>query len=65
MSIHNPFRLFALAVLVLLSQASTEADILRWDTGEVIPGTEGIVPGPRGRPSTLEHGGPQSPIRGF
>ena len=24
-----------------------QADILRWDTGEVIPGTEEIEPGPR------------------
>ena len=30
----------------LLASPSTNADIYRWDTGEVIPGTEGIEPGP-------------------
>ena len=30
----------------LLAAPSTNADIYRWDTGEVIPGTEGIQPGP-------------------
>ncbi|MCA9196668.1 MAG: pentapeptide repeat-containing protein, partial [Planctomycetales bacterium] len=33
----------ALAVLVFIT-AVGQADIFRWDTGELIPGTEGIVP---------------------
>jgi len=37
----------AAALIVLLSLASSaSADIYNWQTGEVIPGTEGITPGP-------------------
>ena len=37
----------AVAVLcTLLAAGPTHADIYRWDTGELIPGTEGIEPGP-------------------
>ena len=39
-----------LPVLILLTcgllGTAVRADIYRWDTGEVIPGTEGITPGP-------------------
>ena len=34
------------AVVFTLVFSSVHADIIRWDTGEVIPGTEGITPGP-------------------
>ena len=37
--------LLAVAVTVSSNQALL-ADILRWDNGELIPGTEGITPGP-------------------
>ena len=33
--------------LIFVAKPATQADIYRWDTGEVIPGTEGIEPGPR------------------
>ena len=38
----------AIRILLLagLCAATANADIYRWDTGEVIPGTEGIEPGP-------------------
>ncbi|MEX2141784.1 MAG: pentapeptide repeat-containing protein [Pirellulales bacterium] len=41
-------RLFSVGTsLVLMSlPAAAEADIFRWDNGQVIPGTEGIAPGP-------------------
>ena len=35
----------------------THADIYRWDTGEVIPGTEGIEPGPGVQLDHCEPGG--------
>ncbi len=35
-----------LCFIVLLISASARADIFRWDNGAVIPGTEGIKPGP-------------------
>ena len=35
----------ALAFLVAMA-ASSRADIFRWDNGQLIPGTEGITPGP-------------------
>jgi uncharacterized protein YjbI with pentapeptide repeats len=40
--------LFALliAAAALCSRSSTMADIFRWDTGQLIPGTENITPGP-------------------
>ena len=34
------------ALTVSVAQIPTHADIYSWDTGEVIPGTEGIEPGP-------------------
>ena len=37
--------LLALTFLAALNVSSL-ADISRWDTGEVNPGTEGIMPGP-------------------
>jgi uncharacterized protein YjbI with pentapeptide repeats len=40
-------RLLVLTLLVgAVSVSATQADIYRYDTGEVIPGTEGITPGP-------------------
>jgi len=36
----------AAACCILLSATSSPADIYSWRTGEVIPGTEGITPGP-------------------
>lgn len=38
--------------LILVAPSLLHADIYRWDTGEVIPGTEGIEPGPG---LTLDH----------
>jgi uncharacterized protein YjbI with pentapeptide repeats len=38
-------RLIGFAACLALP-ANAHADIYRWDTGEVIPGTEGITPGP-------------------
>lgn len=35
-----------LAALTLLASARLDADVINWQTGETIPGTEGIVPGP-------------------
>src|SRR5688572_17683129 len=32
--------------LLIASAAACQADIFRWDTGDVIPGTEFIEPGP-------------------
>jgi hypothetical protein len=37
--------LVALAFLVAMA-APSRADIFRWDNGQLIPGTEGITPGP-------------------
>ena len=34
------------AALTLLASARSDADVINWQTGETIPGTEGIVPGP-------------------
>ena len=31
---------------ILATAASAQADIFRWDNGQLIPGTEGITPGP-------------------
>ena len=41
-----PRCLLTLAVLLGTLAQPLPADIYRWDTGEVIPGTEGITPGP-------------------
>ena len=40
------WQLTVVALCTLLATSSAHADIYRWDTGEVIPGTEGIEPGP-------------------
>src|SRR5688572_14220084 len=32
--------------LVVVLSATARADIYRWDNGQLIPGTEGITPGP-------------------
>ena len=34
------------SVSLIAAASNLHADIYRWDTGEVIPGTEGIEPGP-------------------
>jgi uncharacterized protein YjbI with pentapeptide repeats len=36
----------SLVFLAIAASVRVRADIYRWDTGEVIPGTEGITPGP-------------------
>ncbi len=38
--------LLALALIVVSSDSSVQAEIFRWDTTQVIPGTEGILPAP-------------------
>ena len=40
------WQLTVVALCTLLAASLAHADIYRWDTGEVIPGTEGIEPGP-------------------
>jgi len=45
--------ILAIAVANLATQVA-RADIYRWDTGEVIPGTEGIQPAPDVELSHLE-----------
>ena len=40
------WQLTVVALCMLLAISSAHADIYRWDNGEVIPGTEGIEPGP-------------------
>ena len=35
-----------LCYLVVVLSATARADIYRWDNGQLIPGTEGITPGP-------------------
>ncbi|MFO0897978.1 MAG: pentapeptide repeat-containing protein [Pirellulales bacterium] len=35
-----------IAALLLAAPSLAEAQVLRWDNGQVIPGTEGITPGP-------------------
>ena len=43
----NQLRLFIVWLLVWFAASSiTRADVFRWDNGQVIPGTEGITPGP-------------------
>ena len=44
----RPMRLFSLASVVtcLAVAGLARADIFRWDDGQLIPGTEGITPGP-------------------
>ncbi len=42
----RPARLLTFAALLLAAPSLAEAQILRWDNGQVIPGTEGITPGP-------------------
>lgn len=37
---------FAFAVLASFASSVTDADILNWQTGETIAGTEGVIPGP-------------------
>ncbi len=39
-------RLFGLALGVVVACSPAAADITNWQTGQTIPGTEGIVPGP-------------------
>ena len=39
-------RLTLLLALLCVPFCTAHADVRRWDTGEVIPGTEGITPGP-------------------
>ena len=39
------WQLTVVALCTLLVTPAAHADIYRWDTGEVIPGTEGIEPG--------------------
>ncbi len=47
MSTHLHIQSAAISVLIALHIAAmARADIVRWDTGEVIPETEGIIPGP-------------------
>ncbi len=41
----NPRHLIVCLIVILVSP-SARADIYRWDNGQVIPGTEGIEPGP-------------------
>ena len=38
--------LLLLLPMLLLATTATQADMFRWDTGEAIPGTEGIEPRP-------------------
>ena len=40
------WQLIVVVLCSLLAASFAHADIYRWDTGEVIPGTEGIEPGP-------------------
>ena len=40
------WQLTVIALCMLLATPSARADIYRWGTGEVIPGTEGIEPEP-------------------
>ena len=42
----NRWQLTVVTLCTLLTTPLVRADIYRWDTGEVIPGTEGIEPGP-------------------
>ncbi len=42
----NPKRLILILVVLLVLSAGVRADIFRWDNGAMIPGTEGIAPGP-------------------
>ena len=44
----RPMRLFSLASVVscLVVAGLARADIFRWDNGQLIPGTQGITPGP-------------------
>ena len=42
----NRWQLTIVALIAILAAPSADADIYRWDNGEVIPGTEGIEPGP-------------------
>jgi hypothetical protein len=47
----KPAALF-LSVILPLAANTARADIFRWDSGQVIPGTERITPGPGRAPST-------------
>jgi uncharacterized protein YjbI with pentapeptide repeats len=40
------YRLAVLVVLLASTTSPLRADILRWDNGQIIPGTEGLTPGP-------------------
>jgi uncharacterized protein YjbI with pentapeptide repeats/outer membrane protein assembly factor BamB len=42
----KPFAPLVVVATSLAISAAVRGDIFRWDTGEVIPGTEGIEPGP-------------------
>jgi uncharacterized protein YjbI with pentapeptide repeats len=43
----DQFRFLSVGLLILLATGSiTRGDIFRWDNLQVIPGTEGIIPGP-------------------
>ena len=39
-------RCFVALVFLIAMAGSSRADIFRWDNGQLIPGTEGITPGP-------------------
>ena len=39
-------RCFVALAFLVATAASSRADIFRWDNGQLIPGTEGITPGP-------------------
>ena len=46
MTVSHRFTLLALAVCLPFRMVAANADVLNWQTNEVIPGTEGITPGP-------------------
>ena len=39
-------RCFVALAFLIATAGSSRADIFRWDNGQLIPGTEGITPGP-------------------
>jgi hypothetical protein len=47
MSCRHDWIAWALLHAVAFHAATARADIYRWDTNQLIPGTQGIPPGPR------------------
>ena len=57
MSLRVQISVLSSLVILATAQLPTHADIYRWDNGQLIPGEEGIAPGPREQMAVPEPSG--------